>query len=136
MNSAAWNAWLATLPADRREEYGIVLERITKIVDEMRSYLLDQLQRVERRQDGISQRQADQASRLDTYEEQRARDVRLELDQRLADTITREEHDALMTVIYELTTRIAQVEELRGLTVRVQALELRMQERGGDAEQR
>jgi hypothetical protein len=113
MNSAAWNAWLATLPADRREEYGIVLERITKIVDEMRSYLLDQLQRVERRQDTISQRQADQASRLDTYEEQRARDVRL-----------------------ELTTRIAQVEELRGLTVRVQALELRMQERGGDAEQR
>lgn len=134
MNSTAWNAWLATLPADRREEYEIVLGRITKIVDEMRSYLIDQLQRVERRQDTISQRQIDQAVRLDTYEEQRARDVRSELDRRLADTITREEHDALMTVIYELTTRIAQVEELRGLTVRVQALELRMLERGGDAE--
>jgi hypothetical protein len=132
MNSTAWNAWLATLPADRREEFGIVLDRITKIVDEMRSYLLDQLQRVERRQDTISQRQVDQAARIDAYEEQRARDVRDEIDRRLADAITREEHDALMTVIYELTTRIAQVEELRGLTVRVQALELRMLERGAD----
>lgn len=132
MNSTAWNAWLATLPADRREEVETVLERITKIVDEMRSYLLDQLQRVERRQDGLGQRQAELVTRLDVYEEQRARDVRDEIDRRLADAITREEHDALMTVLYTLTTRIAQVEELRGLTVRVQALELRMLERGAD----
>lgn len=131
MNNAQWSAFLASLPAERREELGTVLERVTKIVAETHSYLLDQLQRVERRQDTISQRQTDQASRIDAYEEQRARDVRAEIDRRLADTITREEHDALMTAIYELTTRIQKLEPLAELLIRVQALEGRIGELHG-----
>ena len=138
MNSTQWNAFLASLPADRREELGIVIERITKIVDEMRSYTIDQIQRVERRQDGLSQRQADQVARADRYEEQQARHVRTEIDRMLGETITREEYDALMTAVFELTTRIEKLEPLADLLVRVQAVEQRLtewqiREQGGDA---
>jgi hypothetical protein len=141
MNSTAWNLWLATLPAERRDEYGIVLERISKIVDEMRNLTLDDLQRVERRQSGLSDRQGEIVARLDAYEEQRGRDVQREFDRIRADTITREEHDALMVALYELTARIQQLEPLADLLIRVQALEQRFaewqaRERGGDAEQR
>lgn len=124
MNSAAWNAWLAELPEDRRDEYVKVLERIQTILNQDRSYMLDQQQRIERRQDGLSSRQAEIVDRLDRYEEQRAKDVAVEIDRMLQMTITRQEYDALMVVLYELTTRIAKLEPLQELPVRVRALEL------------
>lgn len=124
MNSAAWNAWLAELPTDRRDEYVKVLERIQAILNQDRSYMLDQQQRIERRQDGLSSRQAEIVDRLDRYEEQRAKDVAAEIDRMLQMTITRQEYDALMVALYELTARIAQLEPLQDLTTRVRALEL------------
>lgn len=128
MNNTQWNAFLASLPAERREELGTVLERVTKIVAETHSYLLDQLQRVERRQDGLSQRQADQVDRTDRYEEQQARHVAAEIDRMLGETISRAEYDGLMKALYELTTRIQQLEPLADLLVRVQAVEQRLSE--------
>ena len=124
MNSAALNAWLADIPAERREDYVKVLERIQTILNQDRSYMLDQQQRIERRQDGLSSRQAEIVERLDRYEEQRAKDVAAEIDRMLQMTITRQEYDALMVVLYELTTRIAKLEPLQELPVRVRALEL------------
>lgn len=124
MNGTAWNAWLAELPEDRRAEYGAILDRINTILSQDRSYHLDQLQRVERRLDGQGNRQAETVDRLDRYEEQRAKDVAAEIDRMLRMTITREEYDALMVALYELTTRIAKLEPLLDLPVRVRALEL------------
>lgn len=128
MNSTQWDAFLASLPVERREELRAVLSRAARVVDEARLYMLDQLQRVERRQDTLSQRVADQVARADRYEEQQARHVRAEIDRMLGDSITREEHQALMTAVYELTTRIQQLEPLADLLVRVQAVEQRLSE--------
>lgn len=125
MNSAAWNLFLAGLPADQRENFGNIIDRVATVVDEMRNLTLDQLQRIERRQDGLGKRQSEIVDRLDRYEEQRARDVAAEIDRRLADTITREEHDALLTTLFEMTARIAALEPLADFAARVHAAEHR-----------
>lgn len=148
MNTAAWNLWLARLAPERREEVGVVLDRITTVVDEMRNLTLDDIQRVERRQASLSEKQAEIVARLDRYEDQQARYVRAEIDRMLGETISRQEFDGMMTAIFELTARIQKLEPLADFAVRVhaaeqrcvelqaQVVELLAREVGGDASSR
>lgn len=72
MNDHAWNLWLATLPAERRQEYEHLIERITTLLSHDRSYLLDDTQRIERRLDTFRQWLSELRHELDDLRDARA----------------------------------------------------------------
>ncbi len=111
MNQSTWNAYLNSLPADHRDLAIKLMERIQAILNGDRSHLLDELQRGHRRSDSNSERINVLDIRLDVYEQQRADDVKAELERFAREQLSLTEADALVKALYSLTARVEELED-------------------------
>ncbi len=111
MNQAVWNAYLNSLPADHQALAIKLMERIQAILNSDRTHLLDEMQRTHRRHDGNAARINDLSMRLDVYEQQRADDVRAELERFAREQLSKTEADALVKTLYSLTARVEGLED-------------------------
>jgi hypothetical protein len=111
MNQTAWNLFLNTLPEDHRDLAIKIMERVQAVINGDRSHLLNELQRGYRRSDGNAARINELALRLDHYEQQRADDVKNELERYARDQLPPDERDQLIAVLYNLVARVEQLED-------------------------
>ncbi len=111
MNKSTWNAFLNSLPADHQELAIKLMERIQVILNGDRSHLLDELQRSHRRSDSNSERINVLDIRLDAYEQQRADDVKAELERFAREQLSKTEADQLVETLGSLMARVERLED-------------------------
>jgi hypothetical protein len=110
MNNAAWLTYLDTLPPDHKALAQKFMARVQAVINSDRNKAFDEIQRAERRSDGNAARINDLNLRLDRYEQQRADDVRKELEMFAQDQLPPDERDRLIGVLYNLSVRVEEIE--------------------------
>ena len=110
MNKNDWNIFLNSLPADHRDLAIKFMERIQAIMNGDRSHLLDEMQRSHRRSDSNAERISELAIRLDIYEQQRADDVKAELERFAREQLSKSEADQFVATLYDLAARVEKLE--------------------------
>ncbi len=114
MNNAAWLAYLDTLPPEHKALAQRIMARVQTILNSDRNKAFDEIQRSERRSDANAARMTDLDLRLDAYEQQRADDVRKELEMFAKDQLPPDERDRLIGILHNMLARVEALEREAG----------------------
>jgi hypothetical protein len=104
MKQQDWMAYLDTLPPDHRSLAQKIMARVQTVLNSDRRHN-------EQRSDHNSERINELALRLDSYEEQRAADVRAELERFAKEQLSADEQSEMLRVLYLLTARVDKLED-------------------------
>lgn len=106
MHTAAYDAWIASLPDDARQLVQAIMARVGVLLDSRANDIHADIQRNTRRLATQSERLADLNTRLDHYETRQWTIAQEAIAQFMATQLPLEERDALIQQIYQLATEI------------------------------